>query len=287
VGALGAAHRRALRGPALNRPARWQRIALIASAVVAAAVVVVIAVTLESLDSIVKSAIEERGTALTGTPVTVGAVSVSLRGGTAMVQDLRVANPPGFTAPYAFELGAISVRIALRSIVADPLVIEEIRVDSPRVTAELRADGKSNIEEIRHAAEHPNERAASAVTPGAPRPATEAAPGRRLIIDLLSLRDGEVHVDARAAGGPDRIETLPGFELTDIGVKQGGATPAQVGRIVVTALARDVAVAVAATQLERYIGKGLGGQAGELLKQGGAGAIGKGLGDLLDNLLGK
>jgi len=265
---------------------RWQRVALLAAAIVAAVVVAVIVVTLGRLDSFVKSAIEQRGTALTGTPVTVGAVSVSLREGTATVQDLRVANPSGFTAPYAFELGAISVRIALRSVISDPLVIEDLQIASPRVTCELRADGQSNIEQIRHAAEHPNEHAPSAATPGAPRPAAAATPGRRLIIDRLSLRDGEVHVDARAAGGPDRVETLPGFELTDIGVKQGGATPAQVGRIVVTALARDVAIAVAATQLERYIGKGLGGQAGALLKQGGAGAIGKGLGDLLD-LFGK
>jgi uncharacterized protein involved in outer membrane biogenesis len=266
---------------------RWQRVALIAAAVVTAVVVIVVVVTLGRLDSIVKNAIEQRGSALTGTPVTVGAVSVSLREGTASVQDLRVANPDGFTAPYAFELGAISVRIALGSVLSDPLVIEDVQIASPRVTCELRADRQSNIEQIRHATEHPNEHAPSAATPGAPRPPADSAPGRRLIINRLSLRDGEVHVDARAAGGPDRIKTLPGFDLTDIGVKQGGATPAQVGRIVVTALARDVAIAVAATQLERYIGKGLGGQAGELLKQGGAGAIGKGLGDLLDNLLGK
>jgi uncharacterized protein involved in outer membrane biogenesis len=266
---------------------RWQRIALIAAAATATIVAAVVVITLGRLDSIVKNAIEQRGSALTKTSVTVGSVNVSLRDGTASVRDLRVANPPGFTAPYAFELGAISVRMALRSVVTDPLVIEEIRIDTPRVTCELSADGQSNIEQIRHAAEHPNAPAPSAGTPVPHREPADASAGRRLVIDLLSLRDGEVHVDARAVGGPDRIETLPGFELTNIGTKQGGATPTQVGRIVVTALARDVAVAVAATQLERYIGKGLGGQAGELLKQGGAGAIGKGLGDLLDNLLGK
>ena len=53
-------------------------------------------------------------------------------------------------------------------------------------------------------------------------------------------------IDAAAAGGKTRTETLPAFELTAIGVKQGGATPAEVGRIVLVAVARDVAVAVAA-----------------------------------------
>jgi hypothetical protein len=266
---------------------RWRRIALIAAAVVLIVAVAVIVSTLRRLDAIVKDEIERRGTALTQTAVRVGAVHVALREGVATLENLSVANPTGFNAPYAFELGSVSVRIALHSVVTDPLVIEEIHVAAPRVTCELTADGKSNIEAIRRAAEHPNESAHGDASPAARRDKAARSAGRRFIIQLLSMRDGEVHVDARAIGGPDQIESLPGFELTDIGVKQGGATGAQVGRIVITALARDVAVAVAATQLERYIGKGLGGSAGDLLKKGGAGAIGKGLGDVLDQLLGK
>ena len=268
---------------------RWQRGILIAAAVAIALIVGVAVLTYGHLDAIVKEEIERRGSALTQTDVRVGGVTVSLRDGTASLQNLSVANPPGFTAPYAFELGGISVRIALHSLLSDPLVIEEIRIDAPRVTCELASGGKSNIERIRHATEHPGEPATPGGTPAARGKADKAAraPGRRLIIQMLSMRDGEVHVDARAVGGPDRIESLPGFELTDIGVKQGGATPAQVGRIVITAIARDVAVAVAASQLERYVGKGLGGPAGDLLKKGGAGAIGKGLGDVLDQLLGQ
>jgi hypothetical protein len=108
-----------------------------------------------------------------------------------------------------------------------------------------------------------------------------------VIIELLALHDGELHVDARAAGGPQAAEKLPGFELTGIGARQGGATPAEAGRIVITALARDVAIAVAATQVERYLGKELGGPLGEAIKRGGAEVIEKGLGDLLDEMMGK
>ena len=267
---------------------RWQRVTLIAAAGALAVVAVVAVLTYGHLDAIVKEEIERRGSALTQTAVHVDSVSVSLRDGTVSLENLSVANPPGFTTPYAFELGGITVRIALHSLLFDPLVIEEIRIEAPRVTCELAQGGKSNIERIRHAAEHPpGEPRSRDGTPAPPREKAPPAPGRRLIIQLLSMREGEVHVDARAVGGPEGIESLPGFELTDIGVKQGGATPAQVGRVVITALARDVAVAVAASQLERYIGKALGGQAGDLLKKGGAGAIGKGLGDVLDQLLGQ
>ena len=261
-----------------------RRIVLLAAAL--AAVVVVVVVTLGGVDAVVERAIEERGSAMTQTAVEVGSVQVSLRKGTATLHDLTIANPPGFTTPHAFELGEITVHLAVGSLVDDPLLIREIRVAAPRVTCELKADGISNVEMIRDAVEQAARqerrgRRGGGGTPGEPKPAR--ADRRRMIIEVLAIRDGEVYVDARAAGGPEASEKLPGFELTGIGAKQGGVTPPEVGRIVITALAQDVAVALAATKLERYIGE----QASEWLKKGGAEAIRKGLGDVLDQVLGQ
>jgi hypothetical protein len=259
-----------------------RRIALLAAAA-AAIVVVALTVTLGGIDAVVERAIEERGSAMTQTAVEVGSVQVSLRTGTATLRDLTIANPPGFKTPYAFELGEITVHLAVGSLIDDPLRIREIRIGAPRVSCELQADGKSNVEMIRKAVERAAraERRGGDRTPGEPKPAR--ADRRRMIIDVLAIRDGEVYVDARAAGGPEASEKLPGFELTGIGAEQNGVTPPEVGRIVITALARDVAVALAATKLERYIGE----QASEWLKKGGAEAIRKGLGDILDQVLGQ
>ncbi len=263
---------------------RWHRVALIV-ALAAAIVAVAVLVTLSGLDAIVKNAIESHGSAMTQTAVQVGSVDVSLGNGMATVRNLTIANPPGFTAPYAFELGEITVHIAVSSVASDPLVIKEIRIAAPRVTCELNSAGVSNVEVIRRAVEGKDHHADPSGPSAAGGRKSEPSTGRRLIIETLALRDGEVYVDARAVGGPEQHEKLPGFELTDIGGKQGGATPAEVGRIVVIALAQDVAVAVAATQLERWVGKEIGGPAGDLIKRGGAEAIRKGLGDVLDRLL--
>lgn len=263
---------------------RWRRVVLIA-AVAAAIVTVAVLVTLSSLDTIVKNAIESHGSAMTQTAVHVGSVNVSLRDGIATLRNLTIANPPGFTAPNAFELGEITVHVAVGTVASDPLVIKEIRIAAPRVTCELNSAGMSNVEVIRRAVEGKEHPAGASAPSDAAGRKSEPSGGRRLIIETLALRDGEVYVDARAVGGPEQHEKLPGFELTGIGGTQGGATPAEVGRIVVAALARDVAVAVAATQLERWVGKELGGPAGDLMKKGGAEAIGKGLGDVLDKLL--
>jgi uncharacterized protein involved in outer membrane biogenesis len=265
-----------------------RRTILIGAAAAVAAVALVAVLMYERLDSIVRRAIEERGSAITQTAVRVKSVAVSLRDGSATLEGLTIANPEGFSAPNVFELGEISARIDVGSAFSDPLVIREIRIAAARVTCELNAAGTSNVEVIRQAAEGAGRRGEPRAGPASPGDAGERAPsasGRRLIIDRLTLQDGAVSVDARAVGGPEQSESLPGFELTDIGAKQGGVTPAEAGRVIVTALARDVAVAVAATQLERYIGKALGGRASDALKKGGTEAIEKGLGDVLDKLL--
>lgn len=265
---------------------RPRRIFLLAAAAACAVAAILAVVMYERLDSIVRRAIEARGSAITQTAVRVTSVDVSLRDGSATLEGLTIANPEGFTAPNVFELGEISARIDVGSAFSDPLVIREIHIAAAHVTCELNAAGMSNVEIIRRAAEGAGRQREPRDTPASPageRPPATA--GRRLIIDRLTLQDGAVSVDARAIGGPEQSESLPGFELTDIGTKQGGVTPAEAGRVIITALARDVAVAVAATQLERYIGKALGGKASDAIKKGGTEAIEKGLGDVLDKLL--
>lgn len=269
----------------------------------AAGVVILLAVTAAvvlrpRLDGFVRDLIERRGSKLTQTAVRVESVTFELSSGRATVRGLTVANPPGFSAPYAIELGEIHVQLALTSLLSDPLEIEDAWVVAPHVFFELDARKQANIEVIRRNVEAAKRAArrpgagtpgAGQGTPGSDDAATErrrAGPPRRLIVYRLALREGEVTVDTRAAGGKLSVEQLPAFELTNIGVKKGGATPAEVGTVIVVALARDVAIAVAATELEKYVGKDLGGILGKVLKKGGAGALDKGLGSVLD-LLGK
>lgn len=273
-------------------------------------VVVAAGITLGLLDTIVRRRIEQRGSALTGTAVRVGEVDIALASGRATLHALSVANPPGFTAPHALMLDGVEVRVDLLSLFSDPLVIDTVRIGAPRVFYEVDAQGRSNIDALRDAVEGrgtppappPPAGAPAAIgtppptatplvasappTPAAPRPAGRRRE-RRLIVHLFELREGEATLDFRATGGQLRTEELPPFELTAIGVREGGATPKEVGRTILAAVARDVAIAVAANELEKLVGKDIGGPLGELLKKGGSSAIGQGLGGVLDAVLGK
>ena len=268
----------------------WRRTLLLTAGIGAAVIAVGLLFVVARLDDVVQGVIERRAAALTGTPVHVDGVEIALGEGRATLRGLTVANPPGFTAPNALSLGEVQVRLDLRSLLADPLIIDEIHIVQPHVIYEVNAEGMANIDVIRGTVEaqrHPGDQPAAAATPGERPPRRKRDDsGRRLIIHLLDMREGQVTIDAAAAGGKTRTETLPPFELTAIGVKQGGATPAEVGRVILVAVARDVGVAVAADQLEKAVGKQLGGLLGDVIKKGGAGAIEGGLGGVLDSLLG-
>lgn len=264
----------------------WRR-ALLFGVGVGAAVVAIGALFLAArLDDIVQDLIERRVSGLTGTAVRVESVEIALASGRATVRGLTIANPPGFAHPNLLSLEAVKMAVDLRSLFADPLVIDTIQVVAPHVFYEVDAGGTANIDVIRRSVEsrHGEPAANAAAEAPGPRPRRRSDPsGRRLIIHLLQLRQGEVTI---AGAGGQRTEELPPFELTAIGVRKGGASPAEVGRIVLVAVARDVAVAVAADELEKAVGKHLGGLLGDVVKKGGAGAIGQGLGDVLDALLG-
>lgn len=264
-----------------------RRRALLAAAAVAAVLLVAATLFVARLDGTVRRAIEERGTALTGTAVRVDGVEIELAAGRARVRGLRVANPPGFSGPDVLSLAEVEVGIDVFSLASDPVVIDTVRVVGPHVFYEVNDAGTANIDVIRRSVEARRKAARTADgTPGGDHPRRRGGT-RRLIIHLLELREGEVTIDARAAGGATRTEQLPPFELTAIGVKQGGAAPAEVGRIILVAVARDVALAVAADEIEKVIGKHVGGFLGDLLKKGGSGAIGQGLGGVLDQLFKK
>jgi hypothetical protein len=265
-----------------------RRALLIAAGVAAAVAGIVVGVVVLRLDHLIRNAVEERGTALIGTAVHVDAVEVGLAAGHARLRGLTIANPPGFSSAYALTLGEVELDVGALSLLSDPVVIDVIRVIGPHVFYELNAAGEANIDVIRkyvEAQRHAPD--APAPTPGEGKKRRRERSGPRLVIHLLEMREGEVTIDAVAAGGKTRTEELPPFELTAIGVRQGGATPAEAGREILIAMARDVALAVAADDLEKVVGKQVGGILGGLLKKGGSGAIGQGLGGILDKILKK
>jgi uncharacterized protein involved in outer membrane biogenesis len=201
-----------------------------------------------SLDSIVAAAIEKYGSQATQTPVRVSAVNIDLKSGQGSISELSVANPDGFSAPHAFTLGGISTNIDLNSITKDPIVIQEINVQSPRVVYEINKAGKSNIAALQ-------DNLAESGGSGDSAAKTDAGGGPRLVIRRLVIDSGQIDAKVAALPQKDMSAKLPRIELTNIGEGQGGATASQVAEQVVSALLARVGPAVGGLGLDRYLGK--------------------------------
>ncbi len=230
---------------------RKGRIFLIVVAVLVLVIGGAIVYVLTNINSIVKGAIEKYGSQATKTDVRVSSVKIGLSSGEASVTRLAVANPRGFSTPNIFSLGNISTRIDVKSVTKSPIVIQEIRVSAPEVFYEMTKSRTSNLDVIKKNLQGPEPEQKE---PGKKAKGKEV----RLFIRKLVIEKGRVEARIAALGEKPILLDLPRLELTDIG-KNGGATPTQVAKTVVTALAEQTAKAVARSQGEKYLKEGAEG----------------------------
>ena len=105
-------------------------------------------------------------------------MSIDLQGGAASIEKLSVGNPDGFSLPNVFTLGSISTRLDVASVGADPIVIEEIRIDEPLVFYEINKSGASNIKALQN-------NIAQSTGGGEAKDASSESAGPRLVIRKL------------------------------------------------------------------------------------------------------
>lgn len=240
------------------------------------AVVVVIAVGFyflyANLGSLIEAAIEKYGSAATQAKVSVDSVTLSATSGSGAISGVVIGNPPGFSTPSAFELGTISLQVDIATLTSNPVVIKEIVIAAPKVTYE-RGASTGNLETIRdnlrrYAGADP------ARSPGTGGGAPAEGETRKIIIENLYVRDGQVAVSATALKGRTLSSGLPAIHLRDIGKDKGGATPAEVAQQVVGAMA-DQAARAGLADLNKSL-RELGGAAQEQIER-----AAPGLGDRL------
>ncbi len=187
------------------------------------------------LGTLVKTAIEQVGSHVTKTNVKLDNVDISLLRGLVQLERLEVGNPPGFAAPTAIKLGTARVRLDVRSILSETIVIDEILVEAPDITFE--GFPRSNLSAIQ-------DNVKTVVPDGSSKPAEAAASrpaSKKLLIRSFALSNGRV---AASVGGQSLRLGLPNIHLADIGKETGGATPEQVVSAVFSAITRSATGAV-------------------------------------------
>jgi hypothetical protein len=184
-----------------------------------------------NLDSYVKSAIEKYGTAAVEAPVGVGRVDLSLTSGEGTISGITVDNPAGYGGGRAVAVGAMTVQIDTSTVTGSgPIVIKLVRVSQPVVNYVV-TQGGSNLQTIQHNVQ--NYAGGGHSNSGPP---ASSAPARKEIINDLYIDEGEVNATTPLLAGRMLKVPLPSIHLTELGQASGGATAAEIGAQILSAI---------------------------------------------------
>ena len=189
-----------------------------------------------NLNSIVERTVESQSTASLNLQTELDAAALSIFGGSVRLDDLKIASPQGFDAPQMFTLDNANVNVNVGELRGDPVRIESIRLDKPKLVIE-RTGNKFNFKQAMDLM---------------PKTA-EAPPGEeplRMVIGELTVTDplvvvrpGQLNIPGITL--PEEITVpIPTITLKNIGTDesaQNGAAIKDVVMQVITVMAANAA----------------------------------------------
>jgi hypothetical protein len=173
-----------------------------------------------NLDNIVAGTIEDVGSDVLKTDVSVSGVSIDLTGGKAKIAGMTIANPEGYSDGNLFELNNIAVTLDLDSLNEDVLVIKSIQIQDPQINFEGDADGGSNMQTLLDNINSGSSGNSKAKDEGD----SDEGEHKRMIINTFELRGAQVNAITKLKPGEPTQINLPPIKMSGIGKNQGGVT---------------------------------------------------------------
>lgn len=206
------------------------------------------------LGSIIKAGVNKFGPTMTQTKVELASAKLSPFSGEGTLTGLVVGNPTGWSNADAIRLGSVHINMEPASVMKDHIVINEIVIDGPEFLYETKLVA-SNIGDILKNIE---------AAMGGNKAAEPQKDGKpiKMVIKKFTLRNGKVTLGVGAAALP---LPMPPVEITDIGTKEGGITPAGVMFAVMRSVTTSIVAAT--TQALTKLGGTSGAAANESVRQ--------------------
>ncbi len=197
------------------------------------------------LNGLVKAAMEKYGTEMTQAQVRVGKVDLSPTDGKGSLSGVLLGNPKGFETDHAFKVARIELALEPGSLTDDVILIDKIHIDSPDIIYE-KNDSGTNFDVIQRNVQ--NYVGAGKNASRDEKPEDEKEASKKMIIKSLVIRNAKVNYN----GLLDL--KLPDIELRNIGKKSGGATSAQVTKVIVAELNKKLSIELAKTAAVGAVG---------------------------------
>ena len=170
-----------------------------------------------NLDDTIHDAIETTGSEMMGEPVEVEAVTLSLTDGSGEITGLTIANPEGYTDPYAFRIQKIRLQIDVASTASSPKRIKEFTLVQPEMYIEVTAEDEVNFEVLATNLENNIPEASPQEAP-----AEEESPEETLLaIDLLRIEGAKLTLRHPELEGGVKEVVLPDSVVRNVGGETG------------------------------------------------------------------
>ena len=186
------------------------------------------------LNSMVKSGIEEVGSDMAGTQVTVESVSLSLFSGSGSIEGIKIDNPDNFESEHAIVLQNLEISADLTSLFSDEIIINEIIISEPAISIIQKIPDNN----LRMLMSNFN----AAMEEGSSSSAT-------MIIEHLLVQNGQVTVTPSIGAAKVAIVKMDKFELNNIG-EQGSNSTEQVVNQVASAIINEALQKAISGELE-------------------------------------
>ncbi len=229
---------------------------------------------LENLNSLVKTAVEDVGSDVTGTEVSLGEVDISLTEGRGSLLGFTMTNPSGFKSDEAFKFDEVTVKIDLSTVTSDPIVINEVVILNPVVTYEI-GNKEANLDRIQK-----NVESSTASSEGS-SDASSGGEAPKIIIENLYFRGGKVNVVASQFMENAMSAELQDIHLKDIGKEENGATPGAIAEELMGEMLASVTGAISSIDISKVTDQ-LGEGVKDALKSVDTKAVEDGAGGLAD-----
>ena len=200
-----------------------------------------------NINNLIVDAVETYAPPITKTDVTLDSSNISFMSGEGSLSGLKISNPKGYSSRKLFTLNDISAKIELDSITKDVIVIKHIDIVTPILTYEKGGKAGSNVQQLAN-----NIQASTKDDKG-----KESKSEKKIIIDKLTIRNGKINATMPVVKKWIQVG-LPNITLTDIGRKNGGATPEEVMKLIinkVTSVAKSAASAPLKKLKKEVLGK--------------------------------
>ena len=222
---------------------------LIALGVIVVVIAVAIYLVLSNLDTIVKQAIEQFGSEVTQTAVRVKKVHIDLANGSGGIYGLTIANTKGFSSKPAVSLGEASIKLDLKALSKDLVVIDRVTVSKPEINYEMDAKRQGNLNAL-----YSN---ISKSLPAGGKETTESGgAGPKLIIRKMDFSDGAISALIVPLNNKTYPAKLPAIHMTNLGAPKG-ATGGEIAKEVLSRLTKTASDAVQKQIMDQYVNKEL------------------------------